>query len=165
MPAGCSLNHFQVLESLCDLLASLDGAFDREAFVCEWVRRDLLNVAFGNSDNHGRNTAFLKCAGRITLAPVYDFAPMKADPEGVIRSTRWGAPYEEGGEYRWHAIAEKLDSLCAKERVLQSLQETAKQLSGLKGRLEQRGLLPSILAMPVMGFDYLEQKLERWGLL
>lgn len=34
--------------------------FDRQAFVIEWVKRDLLNIVFGNSDNHGRNTALLK---------------------------------------------------------------------------------------------------------
>ena len=42
--------------------AKLDEGFkfDKMAFVIEWVKRDILNIAFGNSDNHGRNTAFLR---------------------------------------------------------------------------------------------------------
>ena len=33
---------------------------------------------------------------------------MKADPEVVTRSTTWGSPYEEGGEYRWAQITQNL---------------------------------------------------------
>lgn len=84
--------------------------FDTARFVSEWVKRDLLNVAFANSDNHGRNTALLKTPQGTWLAPVFDFAPMKADPEGIIRTTTWGAPFEEGREFKWFAIAEQLSN-------------------------------------------------------
>ena len=59
-PAGSYLNHFDVLTKLCALLSGRDSGFDTRSFVCEWLKRDLLNIAFGNSDNHGRNTALLK---------------------------------------------------------------------------------------------------------
>ena len=39
----------------------------------------------------------------VQLAPVYDFAPMKMDPEGIIRTTTWG-PFERGGEVDWRAL-------------------------------------------------------------
>lgn len=42
--------------------------FDIPGFVTEWVRRDLLNIIFGNSDNHGRNTAFVKAENQIMLS-------------------------------------------------------------------------------------------------
>ena len=56
--AGSHLNHFEVIEELCSILTSIDPNFDGSAFVCEWLQRDLLNIIFGNSDNHGRNTSF-----------------------------------------------------------------------------------------------------------
>ncbi|MEI7189516.1 hypothetical protein [Dickeya dianthicola] len=45
------------------------------------------------------------------------------------------------------------------------LQQTATQLVGLKARLQARGVPESILTMPSIGFDYLPEKLQRWGLL
>ncbi len=56
----------------------------------EYVLRDFFNVMVGNTDNHGRNSSVLKGDGWVRLAPIYDIAPMKFDPEGLVRSTRWG---------------------------------------------------------------------------
>ena len=57
----------------------------------EYFRRDILNLALGNTDNHGRNTAVLKRQARIAveLSPLFDFAPMFLDPEGIPRMARW----------------------------------------------------------------------------
>ncbi|WEX75223.1 HipA domain-containing protein [Sinorhizobium numidicum] len=58
--------------------------------IIEYVKRDVANRAFGNPDNHGRNTALSKHPdGRIRLAPLFDFAPMRLAIEGIPRSTRW----------------------------------------------------------------------------
>lgn len=168
---GTYLNHEAVLRRLVMLLeqqyrvTEQHEPFDRQAFVVEWVKRDLLNVVFGNSDNHGRNTALLKKPGGIWLSPVYDFAPMKADPEMVPRTTSWGSPLEEGGHYHWQAIAERLSDLAEPEYMLCELGGLAQKLSGLSQRLRERGVPESIMTMPVMGFDYLEDKLQRWQLL
>ena len=57
--------------------------------IVEYVLRDVLNLAMGNTDNHGRNTAFQKhLDGRIELTPLFDFAPMKLVQNGP-RVTRW----------------------------------------------------------------------------
>lgn len=138
--------------------------FNRKAFVIEWVKRDLLNVVFGNSDNHGRNTALLKKPDDIWLSPIYDFAPMKADPEMVPRTMTWGSPREEGGHYNWPLIAERLADLVAPDQLLAELGKLARQLAGLKQRLQSRGVPESIIRMPVMGFDYLDEKLNKWKL-
>lgn len=164
-PAGSYLGHFDVVRTLSSILSASTNDFNVEVFVREWVRRDLLNVAFGNSDNHGRNSAALKAKGSVWLAPVYDFAPMKADPEGVVRTTRWGSPFEEGGEFRWTLIAEQLADLCSEEILMQELRDTAVALVGLKARLQERGVPKRILDMPAIGFEYLEEKLKRWELL
>ncbi|KQU93132.1 phosphatidylinositol kinase [Ensifer sp. Root31] len=59
--------------------------------IVEYAKRDLTNRAMGNPDNHGRNTALRKTpGGGITLAPLFDFAPMRLAIEGIARSTRWG---------------------------------------------------------------------------
>ncbi len=55
----------------------------------EFIRRDILNLALGNVDNHGRNTAILKTPWETTISPLFDFAPMFLDPEGIPRAARW----------------------------------------------------------------------------
>lgn len=59
-----------------------------EVEVIEYLRRDILAVAMGDPDNHGRNTALRKQRGLVELTPVFDFAPMRLK-EDVYRSTRW----------------------------------------------------------------------------
>ena len=164
-PAGSHLNHFEVIEQMCNLLNKVDSQFDSQHFVCEWLQRDLLNIIFGNSDNHGRNTSLLKINGQIILAPIYDFAPMKADPEQIIRSTTWGSPYEEGGEYRWDQITNQLSIWCEPETAMMMLKQLAVQLLGLKERLIERGVPEQVMTIPGMNFDYVEDKLKRWKLV
>lgn len=163
--SGSHLNHFEVIENLCNLLIHIDSDFDTSQFICEWIQRDLLNIIFGNSDNHGRNTSFLKKSGKISLSPIYDFAPMKADPEVVIRSTTWGSPYEEGGEYRWVQITQKLAPWCDPDLSIGVLKSLARNLVGLKQRLIDKGVPKQIIEMPALSFDYIEAKLKRWELL
>lgn len=58
--------------------------------VIEYVKRDLANLMLGNTDNHGRNSSMLKRPGATRLSPLYDFAPMAFDPQGIPRNTHWG---------------------------------------------------------------------------
>lgn len=58
--------------------------------VTEYLARDVLNLAMGNPDNHGRNTALAKPAGGgIGLSPLFDFAPMSLADDRPARGTRW----------------------------------------------------------------------------
>lgn len=164
-PAGTELNHIDTLRTLSEVFRPAVPEFDIPAFIIEWLCRDLLNIAFGNSDNHGRNTAFLKTAQGIELAPIYDFAPMKADHETVVRTTKWGQPLERGGDYDWQGIVQAVDGLVDADAAFAALQDTAQKLVGLKARLKQRGVPSSIVEMPNIGFGELEAKLKRWQLL
>lgn len=128
-------------------------------------KRDLLNIIFGNSDNHGCNTSFFKKNGNVFLSPIYDFAPMKADPEHLIRSTTWGSPYEERGEYQWEKITERLAPWCDPDISLNALKSLADKLGGLKQRLIGKGVPEQIIEMPAPSFDDIEAKLKRWKLL
>lgn len=167
---GAELDHETTIRTLVEKINSSNTVvehrfnFDIPAFVIEWVRRDLLNIIFGNSDNHGRNTAFMRYEKEIILAPVYDFAPMKADPEGIPRSTKWAPSLETGGEYDFPAIARALDDLVPADTLLSALRETAQQLAGLEERLHARGVPEQIMTMPAIGFKFIADKLRRWGL-
>lgn len=83
---------------------------DPVADTLEYVRRDMLNMATGNPDNHGRNTALRKPAsGGIRLAPLFDFAPMRLSDAAVMRVTNWacmnGAAPGAGFDPVCHAAA------------------------------------------------------------
>ena len=72
------------------LLALRSVATDPLAETIEFMKRDVLNLALRNTDNHARNTAVQRTLdGRIQLTPVFDFAPMFKDPEVVVRSCHW----------------------------------------------------------------------------
>jgi len=75
----------------------------------EFIKRDVLNLALRNTDNHARNTAIQRTVdGRVALTPLFDFAPMFKDPEVVARSCLWrdkqGIRQDD-----WTQIIENLD--------------------------------------------------------
>jgi serine/threonine-protein kinase HipA len=73
----------------------------------EYIQRDILNLALRNTDNHGRNTAVLRKNGKVRLSPLFDFAPMFLDPEGIGRVSRW-QDERPGNQPEWAFICEKL---------------------------------------------------------
>ncbi|GGI25677.1 MULTISPECIES: type II toxin-antitoxin system HipA family toxin [Bradyrhizobium] len=108
----------------------------------EYLLRDVLNLAMGNPDNHGRNAALRKFPdGSIRLAPLFDFAPMKIATAGIVRSTRWGCMLDGGGQDTnpdWRLVCETVSSpkvpahklmsaLAAKEDLLRALPEIARK--------------------------------------
>ncbi|BBI54817.1 hypothetical protein HORIV_72380 [Vreelandella olivaria] len=90
---------------------------------------------------------------------------MKADPEGIIRTTTWGSPFEEGAEFNWVAIAKNLTAYVPAEQLMAELKELGSQLVGLKERLAARGVPEALLASNAVGLNYLDAKLRRWGLV
>lgn len=81
---------FEQRPSQNELLAALRRyVSDKTATTIEFLKRDVLNLAMGNTDNHARNTAVQIVDGRIQLSPLFDFAPMNLDKEGIARALRW----------------------------------------------------------------------------
>lgn len=160
-PAGSHLKHEEVLKALIQVVNNQPAA----ELTTEYLKRDLLNVVFGNSDNHGRNQAVLKHATEVSLAPIYDFAPMKADPEVVMRTTYWSNEFERGGDIDWLSLCDNLSGYGEPELFKTELRQLATKLQNLPKRLTERGVPASIMQMPVMGFAYLETRLQKWGLL
>ena len=80
---GAAVRH----EIYCCALAQIVADPVRE--LQEYMRRDILNLALRNTYNHWRNTAVLRTNAQIELSPLFDFAPMFLDPEGIGRVSRW----------------------------------------------------------------------------
>ena len=62
----------------------------------EYIFREFLNEMMGNTDNHGRNTSMFKQGDQVEIYPLYDFAPMQFDPEGIVRNTNWSKKSANG---------------------------------------------------------------------
>jgi serine/threonine-protein kinase HipA len=125
----------------------------------------MLNLIFGNSDNHGRNMSFIKYEGDIQFAPIYDFAPMKADPEMVTRLFKWESGCENAGMVYFEAVANALSKYCAPDDLLAYLREIAQSLLDIKSRLIAYQCPESILNFPTINFARTADKLKQMGVL
>lgn len=161
---GSAQEHFDVIDRLWQRLA-LVSKMSAAAFVKEYVARDLLNIVFGNSDNHGRNTAFLKLENDVRFAPIYDFAPMKADPEIVTRLFKWGKECETGRDVNFAKVADNLSQYCPPAEMLTFLNELANKLINVPKYLHELGCPEEILDFPAIGFNFTKQKLQRMGVI
>ena len=141
---GATVRH----DVFCQALAKI--ATDPAKEVREYLLRDILNLALRNTDNHGRNTAVLRTDSRIGLSPVFDFAPMFLDPEGINRVCRW-EDERPGNQPEWGAVCEKLNY------VLDPA-DTKEWLVSLGDRVRQ---LPDIMRECLVDDDIVE-RLSRW---
>ena len=98
---GAAIRH----DAYCFALANIVADPNKE--LREYIRRDILNLALRNTDNHGRNMAVLRKDHLIKLSPHFDFAPMFLDPEGIGRISRW-EDEQPGNQPEWAVICEKL---------------------------------------------------------
>lgn len=90
--------HVGTHEAYIDVLRRFSA--DPFADIVEYLKRDIANLALGNPDNHGRNSALSKHQdGTIRLSPLFDFAPMRLAKEGIVRSTRWAIMRDEGRDH------------------------------------------------------------------
>ena len=101
---GAAVNHDTYCKALLHIVT------DPVTELREYLRRDILNLALRNTDNHGRNAALLIAEERIQLSPIFDFAPMFLDPEGIGRVSRWENE-QAGSQPEWAAICEKFKDL------------------------------------------------------
>ena len=70
--------------------------------------RDVLNLALRNTDNHARNTAVQQIGNIVRLTPLFDFAPMYLDPEGIARAARWYHPVSKKELTVWGDVIDTL---------------------------------------------------------
>ena len=132
----------------CHALARI--ADDPASELREYLRRDILNLALRNTDNHGRNTAILRAGGQIALAPLFDFAPMFLDPEGIGRVSRWEAE-APGNQPAWRRICETF-------RDILPFAETRRWLADLGWEVQR---LPALMRQCGVDDDIV-QRLAGW---
>jgi serine/threonine-protein kinase HipA len=108
----------------------------------EYLLRDVLNMAAGNPDNHGRNTAMQRPArGGVKLAPLFDFAPMRLSDAGIARQTRWRCLHGQDLGTDWSAVCEAVacDGLST-DQVREELIGVLPQLRVLRETAERLGV-------------------------
>ncbi len=154
--------HQTYLAALHEVLCSEPG-YDRDRLTAEYVCRDLLNDVFGNTDNHGGNTSLIRRPEGMWLAPIYDFAPMRMDPDLIIRTTRWEGT-ERGGVIDWRRIPESVAEWGDPGAVYAALRALAERLADLPERLARLGL-PEATFRSIPRLERTAQWLTDQGLL
>lgn len=160
---GAVATHETFLQAISDALERRGQHHQMKGIATEIVRRDLLNVVLGNSDNHGRNSAVFR-GKDLVLAPIFDLAPMVMDPEGVTRSTRWKEA-ERGGNIAWNGVMESVSRWISEEELRSSLKDFAKDLLALPDELRDLGLSDEVLNFPRVYLRDLPSTLKNWGIL
>ena len=121
--------------------ALLRHCTDPQAEVLEYIKRDVVNLALGNKDNHARNTAVQRdFNGHIALTPLYDFAPMYLHPDGIARRIRWEG--NDAGQPDWARV---IDRVCELSEQLPS--RSSKSRKQRTSRLERAPLVIGLKAM------------------
>ena len=113
----------------------------------EYLRRDILNMAAGNPDNHGRNTAMQRPAeGGVRLSPLFDFAPMTLSDAGIARQSRWKCLGGRDLGTDWEPVCEAVacDGLSADD-VRQVLIDMLPNLRSLRKTASQVGVPPLVI--------------------
>lgn len=102
----------------------------------EFLKRDVVNIALRNTDNHARNTAVQRLRdGTVRLTPVYDFAPMFMDPEIVPRSSHW--VFDGKREENFRVIVDRLDIPVVEKAIVAA---ALKEFGDIVGRLPKIAL-------------------------
>lgn len=149
MASILGLRGFDLRPSLFDVVAGVRAvATDPAGETLEFIKRDVLNLAMRNTDNHVRNTAMQVAEdGRVQLTPLFDFAPMYLDPELIPRVLRWYRPDTRVELTDW---ADVLAALRVPEH------ERAMLESALSRFAEQVERLPAIMAAHGVDHDIIE---------
>jgi serine/threonine-protein kinase HipA len=131
--------------NFCDAITAFSS--DAKSDLLEYLRREILNVALRNTDNHGRNSAFIKSAnGKVMLSPLYDFAPMFLDPEGITRASRWSEALEPViGRPAWGEIVNFLRPHIDKEEAVAFLAEHLVKVGNLPKTMQECGVEESVI--------------------
>jgi serine/threonine-protein kinase HipA len=127
---------------LCESIISYCS--DVKQDLLEYIKRDIVNVVMGNKDNHARNTAVIRRQdGLVGLSPLFDFAPMYLDPEGIARVCRWEGEVEQAGNPEWgRVLASYQDHL---DDAKSALRKFAKKVVRLPDIMKQHGVDDEII--------------------
>jgi serine/threonine-protein kinase HipA len=128
--------------------------------IAEYIFRDFLNIVCGNTDNHGRNTAFLKIPnGNIELSPLFDFAPMALDDAGIPRVSKW--QHESAQIPDFKSIANTLNTLNFEfDEVKVFFKECRSKLINLQALLIKHGVEREVIEIATRKYDLFMKTLD-----
>lgn len=143
-------------DTLCQCI--LRYCTDASEDLLEYIKRDLVNVVLGNKDNHARNTAVLRLEdGTVTLSPLFDFAPMYLDPEGIARVCRWEGEAEQVGNPEWAIIINRYAEYLPNAAT--ELRRFAKRIARLPDMMRDAGVDDEIIEHRLRSIEEHTQKL------
>jgi serine/threonine-protein kinase HipA len=139
--------HVGTHEAYIDVLRQCSA--DPFSDIVEYLKRDIANLALGNPDNHGRNSALSKHQdGTTRLSPLFDFAPMRLAKEGIVRSTRWAIMRDGGRDHLpdWERVCVDLMAEPEEQKALaMALCKFAEHLRLAQGIAKDMGASSEIL--------------------
>ena len=146
---------FDLRPSLFDVVAGIRNVVtDPRAETLEFIKRDVLNLAMRNTDNHARNTAVQLVEGKVQLTPLFDFAPMYLDPEAIARVLRWYRPETRVELTDWGDILAALPIPGDERRWLAlELSRFAKQIERLSDVMKAQGVDDDIIEFLTYSID------------
>lgn len=133
---------FGIQANQFDLLAAIRRVVDDPLTeTIEFIQRDVLNLAMRNTDNHARNTALQTVDGVTRITPLFDFAPMYLDPEGITRAARWYHPGSGKELQHWNDVLAQL-RLPASERkpLVEALVRFGERMATLADCMREAGV-------------------------
>ncbi len=128
------------------MLTTLRGIVsDPHQATLEYIRRDIMNLALGNTDNSPYNTAVQTVGRETRLTPLYDFAPMYLDRDGISRTLEWED--DEGKELsNWADVLHALPFSSAEKAVLRrELRNFGVQMKKLEVLMEEASVSEEIM--------------------
>ncbi|MET3228045.1 HipA domain-containing protein [Paraburkholderia sp. SIMBA_050] len=149
------LSGFDLRPSLFDVVAAIRKVVtDPAAETLEFIKRDVLNLALRNTDNHARNTAVQSAEGKVRLTPLFDFAPMYLDPDLIPRVLRWYRP-DTGVELTdWGDVLAALPVPAHERRMLvEALSRFAARVERLPGIMQAQGVDHDIIEFLTQHID------------
>ncbi|KPA13377.1 phosphatidylinositol kinase [Candidatus Magnetomorum sp. HK-1] len=120
----------------------------------EFIFRDFLNILMGNTDNHGRNSAFIKTIdGKIKLSPLFDFAPMVLDDAGIPRNSKWRNEISHIPDF--DIIFNELvkNNYLSDEEVIHFFKYSMEKLENLKSIMQKNDIDESIIHITTSKYD------------
>ncbi len=157
-----NLRGFGIPASLFDLVAGfLPHVTSPVREVIEFIKRDVLNMAMRNTDNHARNTSLQRLPdGTVQLTPLYDFAPMYLDREMIVRGCKWRIP--ERDLIEWPDIVSRIAlSDAGKDAALNTLRDFADDVGNLPETMRDCGVDDAVIASCQLQIDTQAERLQR----
>jgi len=148
--------------NLFEVVAGIRGVVtDPATETLEFIKRDVLNLAMRNTDNHARNTAVQAVDGHVQLTPLFDFAPMYLDPEGIARTLRWYRPDTHVELTEWADVLAALPVPDHERQMLTAgLNRFAVQIERLPDVMEAQGVDHDVIEFLTQSVDTQVRQLQ-----